>query len=176
MSVPEVAEGLKEYIKSGSSTKRTASNQHSCEEGCLDHQIPIAAQCLEQVCLDGLDPVSAVQVALENNTIIEGSNITPTPDAVYVYRKDKRLNDQSKWLHKKNRSHNNWIYEMCHGVTGGCLSEYHMTSFELLYIIVVHLDQMIRVTSPPVGDFKVLWYLEDNETHVRRLLASGHYV
>lgn len=149
MSVPEVAEGLKEYIKSGSSTKRTASNQHSCEEGCLDHQIPIATQCLEQVCLDGLDPVSAVQAALENNTIIEGSNITPTPDAVYAYRKDKRLNDQSKWLHKKNRSHNNWIYEMCHGVTGGCLSEYHMTSFELLYSRSPRSDDKSDV--PPRG-------------------------
>ena len=130
MSVLEVVEGLKEYIKSGSSTRRMASDQHSSKDGCLDHQIPIATHCLEQVCLDRLDPVSVVQVTLETNTIIEySSNITPTPDAVYMYRKDKRLNDQLKWLHKKNRSHNHWIYEMYHGVTRECLSEYHvMTS------------------------------------------------
>lgn len=127
MSVLEVVEGLKEYIKSGSSARRMASDQHSSEEGYLDHQIPIATHCLEQVRLDGLDPVSVVQVALETNTIIEyGSNITPTPDAVYAYRKDKRLNDQLKWLHKKNRTHNHRIYEMYHGVTRGCLSEYHV--------------------------------------------------
>ena len=34
---------------------------------------------------------------------------------------------------------------------------------------------MIKVTCPPVRDFKVVWYLEDNEIHVRRLLDNGHY-
>ena len=134
MPVLEVAEGLKEHIKSGSSTERMASN--SSEEGCLDHQIPIAIQCLEQVCLDGLDPVSVVEAALKDNTIIEdASNITPAPGAVYTYRKDKRLNDQPlKWLwqHKKNKSYNNRVYEIYHGVTRGYLSERRMISFELL--------------------------------------------
>jgi hypothetical protein len=125
MTMLEVIEGLKEHVKSGLNTERTASKRYSSEEGCLDHQIPIAAQCLEQVRLEELDPVFASAAALKDNSIIlDTSDVTPTPGAVYVYRKEIRLNDNSKWLTKRNKTHKGVLYELYHGTAEGSLSEH----------------------------------------------------
>ena len=125
----EVADVVVKYIIGTISALGDTQMAKHQAPGSLDHQNPIASQCLDKVPLDDLNPIRQVRDALINGNIHnveDGPKISPVPGSVYMYIKDnRRWTDKLKWSFNKNRTSTHgtrfWIH---HGTTNGYLSEH----------------------------------------------------